>query len=109
MAKKEELTEINAPMAYVTAVELLQVARKLALERKDIASLIDVANSWIEVGHQLLEAQLELQNSDEDDAGHGMIGFGESFSIGFTGGSVGGEEEAQPSPGPTEGGNKPGF
>jgi hypothetical protein len=65
--KKEEPVSLSAPLAYMTAVELLYVARKLALERKDVTSLIDISNSWVEIGNHLLTFEIELEYNGSDD------------------------------------------
>jgi hypothetical protein len=98
--KKQERVQINAPLAYVQAVESLYVAKKMALEHKDYASLIDIANSWIEIGNHMLTAEVELVYDDETAATYhseeqSLIGFG------FTGG-LSGEETTQPAPGADE-------
>ena len=87
--KKTEEVDLSAPLAYVNAVESLTIARKLSLERKDHNALIDIANSWIEIGHHLLTAEivLEYDSDEEDDAPSS-----DPPQIGFTGGSNDGKE-----------------
>ena len=101
--KKDEHIQLSAPYAYVTAAESLMIARKWALERKDATAMIDIANSWTEIGNQLLTAEVELVY-DEDEA----ISLGTEddtpFVIGFAGGSSG-EKEVEPSTKPDEGGS----
>jgi hypothetical protein len=105
--EEQEPISINAPYAFVSAMNSLYVAQKLALENKDRSALIDIANSYIEMGTQLLVAGVELVYDESED------GIEESLegkvTIGFTGGSVDGEEEAEPSEEPTENRSGPGF
>lgn len=93
--KKEEPIQLSAPYAYVTAAESLTIARKWALERKDTNALIDIANSWTEIGNQLLTAEVELVY-DEDEAVSLSSESEPPFAIGFTGGHRG-KEEVEPS------------
>ena len=92
--KKQEFIQINAPMAYVQAVEALYIAKKFALEQKDQGSLIDIANSWIEIGNHMLTNESEVVYSDEEaqtihSEPEALIGFG------FLGGPDG-KKEAEP-------------
>jgi len=99
--KKKDPVQINAPLAYVQAVESLQVAKKLALEHKDHGSLIDIANSWIEIGNHMLTNEVELVYDDEE--AHTIHAEEEELiSFGFTGG-LSGEETSEPAPGADEG------
>ena len=99
--KREEPIQINAPFAYVQAIDSLNVSRKLALEHKDYNCLVAIANSWIEIGNHMLTAEVELVYDDgeayvtSDDKP--LTGFG------FIGGTDGREEEIEPTPSPDEG------
>jgi len=99
--KKPEVYQINAPFAYVQAAESLEIAKKWALERKDHPSLIDIANSWIEIGNQMLTADVELVY-DEDDIHTVRTDEQQLIGFGFLGGITSGEQEAEPSPGADE-------
>jgi hypothetical protein len=85
--KKKEPIQINAPMSYVKASELLTIARSIALKRGDVTSMIDIANSWIEIGNHMLTSEIELvydEDSEQqftDTEAPGPVGFG------FTGGT----------------------
>jgi hypothetical protein len=98
--KKEEHIQLSAPYAYVTAAESLTIARKWALERKDANAMIDIANSWTEIGHQLLTAEVELVY-DEEEALSLSSEIEPPFAIGFTGGHRG-KEEVEPSTEPKQ-------
>jgi hypothetical protein len=95
----EEENVISAPVAYITAAEMLHVARKLALENKDRATMVDIANSWIEIGKHLLTEKVQLEY-DEDEAGVVELAPEPEFVIGFTGGKGGEPEEDEPESGP---------
>lgn len=99
--KEEEETELSAPLAYVNAYELLVIARKFALERKDPNALIDIANSWIEMGHHLLTAEVTLGYDGDDEESSATS---EPPTIGFSGGSSDGKEIG---PGPGADKDKP--
>ena len=103
--KEEEEIDLSAALAYVNAHELLMIARKFALERKDPTALIDIANSWIEMGHHLLTAEvtLEYDGDEEDDAVTS-----DPPVIGFTGGSNDGKE-TDPGSGPDKDRPRTGF
>ena len=76
--KPEEPTEFGAVQAYVEAMELLSVARKYALERKDPDLLTGVANSWIEIARQFSQAGIDLVYDDDEVVDHQpkrVIGF----------------------------------
>lgn len=100
--KKEEPIELTAPYAYVTAAESLQIARRWALERKDTNALIDIANSWTEIGNHLLTAQVELVYDDDEITSLSAEAETDNpFVIGFAGGSNG-EKEVKPSTEPKQ-------
>jgi len=88
--------DLNAPQAYVNAAEMLAIARKYALERKDPHSMVEIANSWIQIGHHLLTAEIELVFDDEDNIKVGA-GSDAPFTMGFLG-DLSGEEEVESSP-----------
>jgi hypothetical protein len=96
--KEQEPIPVSAPYSFVSAMNALYVANKIALERKDHMALIDVANSYIEMGTQLLVAGVELVYDESES----FVEEQEQLTIGFTGGSVDGEKEAEPSDEPTE-------
>jgi hypothetical protein len=101
--KEEEDVDLSAPLAYINAVELLTIARKLSLERKDPNALIDIANSWIEIGHHLLTAEIVLEyDGDSDDETPAS----DPPQIGFTGGN---NDEKESEPGTIPNQNRPGV
>jgi hypothetical protein len=98
--QKSEPIEINAPYAFVSAMNALYVAQKFALENKDRSALIDIANSYIEMGTQLLAHGIELVYDESEGTVEEQLE--DKPTIGFTGGSVDGEEKAEPTEEPTE-------
>ena len=103
--KEEESVDLSAPLAYVNAYELLVIARKFALERKDPAALIDIANSWIEMGHHLLTAEIVLEYDGDEEV---EAVSSDPPTIGFIGGSSDGKE-TDPGKGPDEDKPRTGF
>jgi len=100
--KKAEPIQLSAPYAYVTAAESLQIARRWALERKDATAMIDIANSWTEIGNHLLTAEVELvYDEDEITSLSSESETDPPFAIGFTGGKSG-KEEVEPSTNPKQ-------
>ena len=98
--KKQEPIELSAPYAYITAAESLAIARRWALEKKDANAMIDIANSWTEIGNHLLTAEVELVY-DDDDTVSLSAETDPPFAIGFTGGHSG-KEEVEPSTEPKQ-------
>ena len=96
--KEQEPVPVSAPFSFVSAMNALYVANKIALERKDHSALIDIANSYIEMGTQLLVAGVELVYDESE----GFVEEQEQLTIGFTGGSVDGEKEVEPPEEPAE-------
>lgn len=109
MAKKKdpEPMQINAPYAFISAINALYVAQKFALENKDRAALIDIANSYIEMGTQLLVHGTELVYDESEGTVEEQLE--DKPIIGFTGGSVDREEEVEPTDDPTKNRSSPGF
>ena len=103
--KEEESVDLSAPLAYINAHELLTIARKFALERKDPAALIDIANSWIEMGHHLLTAEVVLEYDGDEEV---ETVSSDPPTIGFIGGSSDGKE-TDPGPGADEDKPRTGF
>jgi hypothetical protein len=98
--KQEEeslVVNINAPLAYVSAMDALAYAQRYAMQREETAQLVEIANAWASIGEQLLTHGVELVYSDQDDS----AAFAEkditTTAFGFTGGHHHGKEEAEPS------------
>lgn len=107
--KKEKVEEepivvnINAPLAYVSAMDALAYAQKFAMQREESAQMVEVANAWAEIGNQLLTHGVELVYSDQDETAAFAEKDQTDIVFGFTGGHHHGKEEAEPSTDTTEG------
>lgn len=92
-------TQVNAPLAYITALDVLLTARSLAQSTKDHHALIDIANSYIEIGNQMLTHEVQLDyDEDEEEPTTVQTGSPTDYPIGFTqgGGYDRAEEEVDP-------------
>ena len=100
--KKEKVEEplvvnINAPLAYVSAMDALAYAQRFALQREETAQLVEIANAWVSIGEQLLTHGVELVYSDQDETAAFAEKNENMTAFGFTGGHHHGKEEAEPS------------
>lgn len=91
------VVNINAPLAYVSAMDALAYAQKFAMQREESMAMVEIANAWAEIGNQLLTHGVELVYSDQDDAASLAHGDDKAAAFGFAGGPHYGKEEAQPS------------
>jgi uncharacterized protein (UPF0332 family) len=85
--RAQQQTQVNAPYAYISAVDALLIAKSLALQSKDHSALIDIANSFVEIGNHMLTHEVALEY-DEDEEESATIPTGEAVGnpVGFTGG-----------------------
>jgi hypothetical protein len=95
------VVNINAPLAYVSAMDALAYAQKFALQREESGHLVEIANAWAEIGNQLLTAGVELVYSDQDETAAFAEKDDKTTAFGFIGGPHG-EEETEPTPDATE-------
>lgn len=103
-AEEEPLiVNINAPLAYVSAMDALSYAQKFALQREESMALVEIANAWAEIGNQLLTHGVELVYSDQDDSASFAEKNDTQTVFGFAGGLHHGKEEAEPSTDTAEG------
>ena len=96
------VVKIHAPLAYVSGMDALSYAQKFALQREDAGQLIEIANSWIELGNQLLTHGVELVYSDADEEAALSAPDNKNTVFGFGGAIHHGEEETEPTADTTE-------
>ena len=98
------VVKINAPLAYVSAMDALAYAQKFALQREESMALVEIASAWTEMGNQLLTHGVELVYSDQEDTATFAEEDGANTVFGFAGGPHNDrKEEAEPSTDTTEG------
>jgi hypothetical protein len=97
------VVNINAPLAYVSAMDALAYAQKFAMQREESAQMVEIANAWAEIGNQLLTHGVELVYSDEEETAAFAGKHDQEMVFGFAGGHNHGKEEAEPSTDSPEG------